>query len=224
MNILVAHGTLDTLGAAEEPSALRQEALEAAITDGRFAYAALGGRPATMRVGDTGRIWYAGTPQPIDFDGGDVGNVLVVSLDGDRCDVTRRAVGTWRLRTEAIELDTGLGATALRARLDMVPAKERTVIRLALKGRISLTEHARVQRIIAEARHTFASIEEPVASIDLTIRPTDDDFAGLGLAGFATATVARLRSMTAGTGAEADRARDALAMLIRLADTDGATA
>lgn len=215
-NILVAHGALDT----EEPSSLRQDALEAAIADRRAGYVALGGRAATTRIGDTGRIWYAGTPQPIEFDGGDVGNVLVVTLDGDRCEATRRPVGTWRLRTETIELDTGLGAAALRARLDMVPAKERTVIRLALKGRISLTEHARVRRIINDARTAFASIEEPLPSAELIIRPTDDDFASLGLAGFASASVARLRRMTEGTGDEADTARDALEMLIGLADAD----
>jgi DNA repair exonuclease SbcCD nuclease subunit len=222
--ILVAHGPLDTLDQPHQPHTIGAAALDAAIAERRIGYVALGGHHATTRVGDSGRMWYAGTPEPTDFDGTDVGNALVVDLDGDRCDVLRRTVGGWRLRSEVVELGTGLGTAALRARLDMLPAKDRTVIRPVLRGTISLTDRARVDRIIEDARAWFASIEEPAPDSGLVVRPTDADFADLGLTGFASAAVARLRQLASGTDETAAVALDALSLLIRLGRGDGAAA
>lgn len=222
--ILVAHGTLDALASAPEPSSIRHHPLEQAVKDRRVGFVALGGRPSTTKVGDTNRIWYAGAPEPIEFDGTDVGNVLVVDIDGERCDVARRNVAGWRLRTETIALDTGLGAAALQARLDMMPAKERTVVRLALTGRISLTEQARLDRIIEHARQAFASIEDPAPTSQIRVRPTDEDFADLGLTGFASAAVARLRRTAEGPDDTSAEALDALSMLVRLARGSGTPA
>lgn len=220
--ILVGHGPLDALSDVLEPYAIRQGLLEDAVADRRLAYVALGGRHPTTRVGDTGRVWYAGTPEVTDFDVPDAGNVLVVDLDGDRCDVGRRQVGAWRLRTETVALDTGLGTAALRARLDMLPAKDRTVVRLVLTGRISLTEHHQVERIIADARLSLASLDGPMPTDALVVRPVDADFADLGLTGFVSAAVERLRQLAAGADATAQTARDALSLLIRLAKGEGA--
>lgn len=219
--ILVAHGPLDSLSDVLEPYAIRQGPLEDAVGDRRVEYVALGGRHPTTRVGGSGRVWYAGTPEVTDFDVPDTGNVLVVDLDGDRCDVGRRQVGAWRLRTETVALDTGLGPAALRARLDMLPAKDRTVVRLLLTGRISLTEHHQVERIVADARLSLASLDGPMPTDELVIRPVDADFADLGLTGFASAAVERLRQLAAGADATAQTARDALSLLVRLAKGEG---
>jgi DNA repair exonuclease SbcCD nuclease subunit len=222
--ILVAHGPIDFRGETHEPYTLRQAVLEEAVTSRRISYIALGDRHSTTPIGDTGRIWYAGSPEPTAHDETDAGNVLVVELDGDRCDVQRRQVGSWRFVSHTFELASGTDPDALKAVLDGLPDKDRTVVRLTLQGTVSLTEHARIARIIEDAREVFGSIEAWEASSSLHVRPDDDDFADLGLSGFASSAVDRLRAMASGTGDEADTARDALSLLVRLAHGQGAGA
>ena len=142
--ILVAHGPIDFRGEAHELFTLRQGVLEDAVASGRVGYVALGDRHSTTAVGDTGRIWYAGSPEPTAHDETEAGNVLLVELDGERCDVQRRAVGTWRFVSMTFELAGGVDPATLEARLDAVPDKDRTVVRLTLQGVVSLTDHARI--------------------------------------------------------------------------------
>jgi DNA repair exonuclease SbcCD nuclease subunit len=220
--VLVAHGPIDFRGEAHELFTLRQAVLEDAVRTGRVRYIALGDRHSTTAIGDTGRIWYAGSPEPTAHDETDAGNVLLVELDGDGCDVQQRAIGAWRFVSLTVELEGDTDPATLAARLEALPDKDRTVVRLTLQGVVSLTDHARIGGIIDEAREVFGSVEAWEATSQLHVRPDDDDFADLGLSGFASAAVERLRAMTSGTGDEADTARDALSLLVRLAHGQGA--
>lgn len=222
--ILVAHGPIDFRGEAHELFTIRQSVLESAVTSRRVGYVALGDRHSTTAIGDTGRIWYSGSPEPTAHDETDAGHVLLVDLDGDRCEVQRRPIGTWRFLSRTLELATGSDPDALEQLLDALPDKDRSVVRLTLQGVISLTDHARLQRIIEDAREVFGSLEAWEATSSLHVRPDDDDFADLGLSGFASAAVERLRTMATGTGDEADSARDALSLLVRLSHGHGASA
>ena len=224
VRVLIAHGPIDFRGEAHELFTLRQHVLEDAVRSHRVSYIALGDRHSTTAVGDTGRIWYAGSPEPTAHDETDAGNVLLVDLDRDRCDVQRRPVGTWRFVPLTLELTTGSDPGTLETRLDAIPDKDRTVVRLTLQGVVSLTDHARLARIIDDAREVFGSVEAWEATSSLHVRPDDDDFADLGLSGFASAAVERLRTTASGTGDEADTARDALSLLVRLAHGHGAGA
>jgi DNA repair exonuclease SbcCD nuclease subunit len=187
-------------------------------------YVALGDRHSTTSIGDTGRIGDAGSPEPTAHDETDAGNVLLVDLDEGRCEVQRRPVGTWRFVSRTVELASGSDPDDLRQLLDALPDKDRTVVRLTLQGVVSLTDHARLQRTIEDAREVFGSVEAWQATSSLHVRPDDDDFADLGLSGFASAAVERLRAMSTGTGDDADAARDALSLLVRLAHGQGAGA
>jgi DNA repair exonuclease SbcCD nuclease subunit len=222
LRVLVAHGPIDFRGEAHELYTLRQGLLEDAVTTGRVSYVALGDRHSTTTVGDTGRIWYAGSPEPTAHDETDAGSVLLVELESDRCDVQRRPTAAWRFVSMTLELAGGADPDTLEAQLDALPDKDRTVVRLTLQGVVSLTDHARIGRIIDEAREVFGSVEAWEATSSLHVRPDDDDFADLGLSGFASAAVERLRAMAMGTGDEADTARDALSLLVRLAHGQGA--
>jgi DNA repair exonuclease SbcCD nuclease subunit len=215
--ILVAHGPIDFRGEAHELYTLRQSVLEDAVRTGRLSYIALGDRHSTTAIGGTGRIWYAGSPEPTAHDETDAGNVLLVDLDADRCEVQRRPVGTWRFVSQTLELASGSDPGTLETQLDALPDKDRTVVRLTLQGIVSLSDHARIGRIIEEAREVFGSIEAWEATSSLHVRPDDDDFADLGLSGFASAAVERLRTRATATGDDADSARDALSLLVRLA-------
>lgn len=216
VRILVGHGAVDYMGEYHDPSTIRLAAAEAAIADGKVQYIALGDRHSTTQVGETGRIWYAGSPEPTAHDETDAGNVLVVDLDEGTCTVTPRPIGTWRFVSETIELDATSGPEALSNRLEDLPAKNRSIVRLTLLGVVSLTQYTRLQQIIEEEREVCASIEEWQPSSQLIVRPEDDDFLDLGLSGFAKNAVARLRAQATGSGPDADTARDALSLLVRL--------
>jgi hypothetical protein len=125
---------------------------------------------------------------------------------------------------ETLELDAASGPETLLDRLDRMPVKDRSIVRLTLLGVLSLTQYTRLQEIIVEAREVFGSIEEWEASSRLLVRPEDDDFADLGLSGFAENAVARLRAAASGGGPDAESARDALSLLVRLVHGRGASA
>jgi hypothetical protein len=168
-------------------------------------------------VGSTGRVWYAGTPEPTAHDEIDPGNVLLVDVDASTCHVTKVPVGSWRFVDERFELAGDVDLDALAAWLEGQPSKDRTVVRLSLRGSISLSQDARLQRLIDEAREVFGGFEDWDLSGNLIVRPDDDDFTDVVLTGFAQKAVDRLRVAATSDGPEARAARDALSLLVRLA-------
>lgn len=222
--ILVGHGAVDELIDFENPAVIRLANVESAVGDGRVHYVALGDRHSTTEVGSTGRVWYAGTPEPTAYDETGAGNVLVVDVDETACTVTRRPIGTWRFVDQRFELDDEAALDALASWLDSQATKDRTIVRLSMVGTVSLSQHARLQALIDEARDIFGAIEDWEQDSDLVVRPDDDDFTDLALTGFAKTAVERLRAAAAAGGTDARTARDALALFVRLAREESATA
>ncbi len=223
--VLVAHGATDDLIALDNPAAIRVAAAERALGEGRIAYLALGDRHSTTSVGPTGRIWYAGAPEPTDYDELDAGNALVVELrDDGRCEVAKHHTGLWRFARERFDLDGAQGLDVLAGWLDRLAPKDRTIVKLTLVGTVSLSANARLEALLEHQRDLFAAIEQWERHTELVVRPDDDDFADLRLSGFAAEALARLRQEAAGVGPEAATARDALALMVRFASTAGAAA
>lgn len=217
VRVLVAHGAADELIAFDDPAAVHVAAAEAAIADGRLAYVALGDRHVPTVVGASGRIRYSGTPEATDYEELDLGNVLVVEIaDDGSCAVTTTPTGTWRFVRRRFDLDGGSGVDELARWLDAQPAKDRTVVKLTLVGTIPLSASARLHDLLAHHRDLYAAIEEWDRHMDLVVRPDDDDFADLALSGFARTTVEELRARAAAGDDDAQVARDALALLVRL--------
>jgi hypothetical protein len=169
-------------------------------------------------VGATGRIWYSGAPEPTDFDEEMPGHALLVEVRPQGITVEPRRVGSWRFVKRRFELARERDLEALREALAGLDQKERTVLRLALVGGISLRLAARLDGILAEARDLFAAVTEDRARGGLAVLPEDGDFEGLELAGFARSAAGRLRSLAVGDGGEAEAARGALALLVRLVE------
>jgi DNA repair exonuclease SbcCD nuclease subunit len=216
--VLVAHGAAEI--SFDNPAAIRVADAEAALADGRIAYLALGDRHSTTPVGSSGRIWYAGAPEPTDYDELDAGNALLVELrDDGRCEVTKRRTGTWRFARERFDLDGADGIDALGAWLDALVPKDRTIVKLTLVGTVSLSANARLEALLEHQRDLFGAIEQWQRHTELVVRPDDDDFADLPLSGFAAEALAALRADAAGAGPDAVAARDALALLVRFATT-----
>ncbi len=221
--VLVAHGAAEI--SFDNPAAIRVAEAEAALADGRIAYLALGDRHSTTSIGSTGRIWYAGAPEPTDYDELDAGNALLVELaDDGRCEVARLRTGTWHFARERFDLDGPDGIEVLAAWLGTLTPKDRTIVKLTLVGTISLSANARLEALLEREGDLFGAIEQWERHTDLVVRPDDDDFADLELGGFAAQALASLRASAAGTGDEADAARDALALLVRLAAPAGVLA
>jgi DNA repair exonuclease SbcCD nuclease subunit len=222
LRVLVAHGAVD-VGAPDpdDPALIGLAGAEDALADGRIHYLALGDRHSRTRVGGTGRIWYAGAPEPTDFDEVDPGAVLLVDLDEAGCEVETLRVGTWRFAARIAEVGDAADVDALLARLAEEPHKDRAVVRLSLVGTLPLREAARLREELDVAADRFACLQVWEPGSDLVVLPDDGDVAALGLSGFAERAVADLRDLAAGPDADAATAQRALELLYRLARTEG---
>lgn len=233
--VLVGHGIVDAvMPVGEEPdeeTRIRLAPIEAAIAEGRVAFVALGDRHSTTEIGASGRIWYAGAPEPTAYVETDPGNVLLVEIDEDgagtpaaaaaACTVTRLPVGTWRFVREEHRLDEPADLDALERWFQELPAKERTIVKVTFVGTVALREKARLDEILARERERFGAIEQWERHTDLAVVPDDADFADLDLSGYAADALADLRARAATEGPDTGTARDALGLLVRLAGRPG---
>jgi DNA repair exonuclease SbcCD nuclease subunit len=220
VRVAVGHGAVDAVAPQADPVAMiRLAGVQAALAAGKAHYVALGDRHSTTEV--TPRVWYSGAPEPTDFDEVDAGNALVVEIDESdlgRAPVVRRhRVGTWRFEPVTVEVNGAADVAELRSRLMAMPDKDRTILNFALRGTLSVAEKDALDTLREEAADLFAGHRDSTNRTDLAIRPADDDFAALGLTGFAARALEDLRDQAAGSdGESARRASDALGLLVRL--------
>jgi hypothetical protein len=174
-------------------------------------------------VGETGRIWYAGTPEPTDYDEEAPGNVLVVEASETGVTVktgvtvTPQRTGTWRFLRQAFELNDDNDLDALGSWFEALADKQRTIVKLGLAGTLTLRQSTRLEKELEDARDLFAAVELWDRVSELVVFPDDTDFSDLELAGFARTTVEHLRGLAGSETDEAAAARDALGLLVRLA-------
>ncbi|MEX0705623.1 MAG: metallophosphoesterase [Nitriliruptoraceae bacterium] len=226
--VVVGHGQVDTVvGDHDNPATIRLAALERAVADAGVSYVALGDRHSALQVGDTGRIWYSGAPEATDHRDGGPGTALVVDLpDGLLDDVPTVEVvqvGRWTFHRVERSLDSDGDVDALLADLDGIDDRARAVVRVVVEGTVSLAQAAALDDGLALRAERFGALELPDRHRDLTIRPTAEDVAALPLGGYAAVARDRLLERAIrGDGVEAAEASDALALLTRLTDRDGA--
>ncbi|QGG97026.1 metallophosphoesterase family protein [Actinomarinicola tropica] len=217
VRVLVGHGAVDVLSPdAADPALVRLADLEAALDAGVIHYVALGDRHSTTSVGRSGRVWYAGAPEPTAYDEVDPGNVLVVELDAGHVAVEPVQVGTWRFLRHAASLDGPDDVDVLARWLGALPGKERTIVKLSFVGTLSLAAASRLDEVLDHHRDLFAALETWERRTDLAVLPDAADLDDLGLAGYAAQALADLQQVAA-TDADPTAARDALGLLYRLA-------
>lgn len=223
--ILVAHGGVDVLDPDQtNPALINQGALDAALDRGAVHYVALGDKHSLTQVGGSGRIWYAGSPEVTNFDEVEPnpGHVLVVDIDDADptrpINTTARRVGRWRFHILRRQVDNAGDIAALAADLDGLPDKERTVVRSALTGSLSVTDRAELDACLDKYTRLLASLEPWARHTDLAVIPADGEFDELGLGGFAADAVDELVAVArGGDAAAAADAQAALGLLLRLA-------
>jgi len=218
LRICVAHGMVNNLSPdPDDPSLISLHAAENAITENKIHYLALGDRHSLTRVGDSGRIWYAGTPEPTDYNEVKSGFALVVTIS--EAGVTTRDVnvGRWKfIERKQVDLYTREDIETLRGWLEKLEDKERTVVKLRLVGALSLSLHGELEELLSHAQEILGAVE--TRTDNLVIMPEDADFKDLGFSGFAGCTVERLRSnIEESGGPDSVTSRNALALLVRLA-------
>ncbi|TCC25631.1 metallophosphoesterase family protein [Kribbella speibonae] len=214
--ILLAHGQLTSLsGGMSDVPTIDQQALEAAVADGRLQYVGLGDRHSTTRVTD--RIWFSGTQEVTSPEEDDPGNVLKVTI-GAGIEVEPIRVGAWHMVDHRADLFDEESITALEDWFAELPDKERTYVRLAGDGSLSLPLLARLDSIIDAQGEVFASVERWVKF--WTVRPAPDaaDLESLQLSGPARAAMEELRQALAGGD---EGAGAALSLMHRLARDAG---
>jgi hypothetical protein len=76
---------------------------------------------------------------------------------------------------------------------------------------------ARLEALLEHARDLFACVDVREPDNQLAVLPAEADFDELALSGFAARAVEGLRERAGARGEDAEAARDALALLVRLA-------
>ena len=230
IRILVAHGGVDTLDPDRDKACLiRLAMLDDALARGALHYVALGDKHSLTRVGDSGRVWYSGSPEVTNFDDveSDPGHVLVVDIDESdprrAVTVESRHVGHWRFVTMHRQVDTGRDIADLDMNLDLLTEKDRTVVRLALTGSLTVTDRAALDACLDRYARLFAWLGQWESHTELAVMPADGEFTDLGIGGFAAAAVEELVATARDGDAEsAVDAQAALGLLLRLADRGAA--
>jgi DNA repair exonuclease SbcCD nuclease subunit len=228
--VLVAHGGVDVLDPdRDKPSLIRLAGLDDALTRGAVHYVALGDKHSLTEVGNSGRVWYSGSPEVTNFDDveSNPGHVLVVEIDESdsrgAVSVTARDVGHWRFVTLHRQVDTSRDVADLDMNLDLMTEKDRTVVRLALTGSLTVTDRAALDACLDRYARLFAWLGLWERHTDLAVIPADGEFTDLGIGGFAAAAVDELvATAREGDAESAVDAQAALALLLRLADRGAA--
>ena len=220
LRVCVAHGAVDTLSPnPDDPAIISVHAAENAITQNKIHYLALGDRHSLTEVGNNGRIWYAGAPEPTDYNEVRPGFALVATITEEGVTTKKMDVGRWKfIKREQVDLNTKEDIEMLRGWLENLEDKERTVVKLRLIGALSLSLHGELEELLAHVQETLGAVETRWSN--LVVIPQDTDFLGLGFTGFTSCTVDGLRSKAGESGPDSITARDALALLVRLAGTE----
>lgn len=213
--ICVGHGSIDIFTPDKESeNVIVVSKLEAAISEGKVHFIALGDRHSLTKVGSGDRIWYSGTPESTDFREEHSGFCQIVNMDGADVTTEEVKIGQWSFIEELVDLNTTDDVESLRKKLEDIPNRERSVVKLDLKGSLTLSLQGVLQNLLLAAKDVLAG--SVLNEDNLLVVPNDTDFTDLGFSGFADATVKRLRDKIDQGGPESAVARDAFMLLLRL--------
>lgn len=215
VRIIAGHGAVSGLDPdRDSQSTISLDGMEASLASSMAHMFLLGDRHGTHQVWE--KIWYPGTPEVTARREVDPGNVLLVDLDTDDVCVEKIRVGRWHFTTVTWHFTGAQDVEALARHLDQMPDKDRTAVWLSLTGTVSTATKARLDQVLEEAGQLFARLDMWQRHMDLAVIPEDEDFADLGLGGFAEDAVKELSVMAKLGTDDAHVAQDALGLLYRL--------
>lgn len=216
LRIMVAHGATAQMGASDMLGVIDLKGVEDAMNRGQLHYLALGDRHSTTNCGDTGRIWYAGAPEPTDYDEVDAGNLLVVDLEADRIDVKHQPIGTWHFVKHMLDLAEGTAEPTLQKFFESLPDKPHTIVNVNFRGTISLLDQMALERTLEAYREIFGAIDRHEHRDQLAVVSDTGALNDVGLTGFARDAFFALVEATKLPDPKGQHSRDALALYYRL--------
>ncbi len=220
--IVVGHGSVaEVSGGFDAAGTIDLGRVTRAISQGRVRYVALGDRHSCTRVDADGQVWYAGAPEPTDYDEVDPGTALVVDLTDPVPAVTRHHIGTWRFHRLHREVAGDDDLDALAAELDAIEDPQRAIVKVSIAGTLDLRQAARLDELLTARSLALAALEHPDRHRDLAVQVSGSDVTDLPLTGYAALARDRLLSAAESGGPEGEVATDALALLLRLAGEGG---
>ncbi|MHB1860201.1 MAG: metallophosphoesterase family protein [Solirubrobacteraceae bacterium] len=218
LRVVVGHGVVDELSRdRDDPALIGASGIADALQGDKAHYVALGDRHSVTEIaGCNDRAYYAGTPVSTDYGETDPNQVLLVTLDAGKCAVESRPVGAWRFERASRDLDGEQDVAALGDWLESFDSKHTTVVKLSLRGTLTLAASAMLEEMLERQRLTFASLNTWERQSDLVVEPDDADLAKLDVTGYVREALNELREEAAGPDEDAMVARDALNLLYRL--------
>ncbi len=223
IRIALAHGQLDSLMPdTSHPACISKATINKALASNKLHYVALGDRHSVTDSDESGRVWYSGTPVATDFTEINPNKVLLVDASvgiDPRARVEVIDSGSWQFLRIQENTDTTDDLTRLENRLASIENKERTSVSLALSGALSLATNAALELLIEKSRDLFASLRMDELRSDLSVVPEQLEYEELALSGYARSSWEELAERAKQSGPEAEAARDALALMYRLADS-----
>lgn len=222
VRVLVGHGNVTTLQANRDSlDVIDVAGMQRHLAEGDLDFVVLGDRHGLHEVAD--RIWYPGTPEVTAEREVDPGHVLVVDIDPltRACDVQVRKVGTWEFQVVDAEVNNAADIEELLTRLDAIETKTRTSVKLALRGTLTISEHAHLSEELESRGDLLARLDYWARHTDLAVIADDADFSDMGLSGFASAALQELQTTAQNDElpVESQVARDAIGLLYRLGGT-----
>lgn len=210
VRIGLAHGSVQGILADDIDSANPIAAGRAEQAD--LDYLALGDWHGTKQV--DARTWYSGTPETDRFKANDSGQALLVELAGPRApaEVTTIATGQYLWQSQAMTLQVPSDVDAVLQYLSALGPAD--VVQIGLAGQTDLAGYRRLQEAIGQARGRARSLQVDFSA--LRLEPTDADIDAIQADGYLGEVVEELRASQ--SGADADLARDALALLAGILD------
>lgn len=225
IRIVVGHGQVNSRESDKAPDIIDLDTVENALRRGAIDYVALGDTHSTESWGSTGAVWFSGAPETtaykeVSTGGGesDSGNALVVTIDkpsaeeGATVTVDKREIGEWHFEALEHAVDSQADAEEFIELLKAYPSKSTTAIKYGLRGTVSLSVQAYLQKELSELEPVFASLRPRKRTMDLHLEPEEKELEELDITGYARGALDELLG-------ELDRstvARDAANLLFRL--------
>lgn len=219
--ILVLHGGTDSVYSGNDEDGLGGADyscadLERITSAGAVDYIALGDRHSTTDLVAGGRAWYSGAPEVTAFDDKekDSGNALLVQLSDAGCTVEKVRTGAWKFLRRSEHISSAEDVARLKAMLDEIPDKQRTVVKLQLDGAASLEVSEQLSVLLADYKELFANVYQRRSS-RVHVRPESLDLEHL-FSGYTRSAAAELLEMVEQGGESCRTAEDALGLLYGL--------
>lgn len=186
VRIVVGHGAVDKGHPnPDEPKLIALGHLEKLLNDGVVHYVALGDHHSKKKVGDSGRVWYSGAPEPTSYIEKHPGHVLIVDLSATNVLVKPRDLATWRFTHIKQHLSTDEDLDELKEQLADLENKERTIVKMSIEGELSVAQMARFDELMEHNADLLAALEQWERHSDLIVVPDNTDIDQFGLSGFA---------------------------------------